>query len=91
MNNKNSGRKDQKDYEDDSMNNKNRNFDFEFDIEEANEYFINGMGNINDGDYEEIYQKGFKDGYEKAKQEALDYIEKNKSSSKYKYMKVKKY
>lgn len=91
MNNKNSGRKDKKDYEDEVINNKNRNFDFEFDIEEANEYFINGMGNINDGDYEEIYQKGFKAGYEKAKQEALDYIEKNKYSSKNKYMKVKKY
>ena len=91
MNNKNSGRIDQKDYEDEGMNIKNRNFDFEFDIEEANEYFINGMGNINDGDYEEIYQKGFKDGYEKAKQEALAYIEKNKYSSKSKYMKVKKY
>ncbi len=91
MDNKNNGRKYQKNCEDESMNNKNRNFDFEFDIEEANEYFINGMGNINDGDYEEIYQKGFKDGYEKAKQEALDYIEKNKSSSKNRYMKVKKY
>lgn len=91
MNNKNSGRKDQKDYEDESMNNKNRNFDFEFDIEEANEYFINGIRSSDEKDYKEAYQKGFKDGYEKAKQEALDYIEKNKYSSKYKYVKVKKY
>ena len=91
MNNKSSERKDQKDYGDQGMNMKNRNFDFEFDIEEANEYFINGMGNINDGDYEEIYQKGFKAGYEKAKQEALDYIEKKKYSSKSKYMNFKKY
>lgn len=97
MNNRNSGRKDTHYYEDENenenetMNNKNCNFDFEFNIDEANEYFIKGMGNINDGDYEEIYQKGFKDGYDKAKQELLDYIEKNKSSDKYKYMQGKKY
>lgn len=91
MNNKNGGRKDTHYYEneDQSMNSENCNFDFEFDIDETNECFIKGIENINDGDYEEIYQKGFKDGYDKAKQELLDYIQKNKSSTKYKYMQVK--
>lgn len=82
MKNGNSGIKDSHHYED--MDDKNRNFEFEFDINEASEYFINEIGNIKNEDYEEIYEKGFKDGYEKAKQEVLDYLEKNKHSKKQK-------
>jgi len=78
-------------YYEEDMNNKNRNFEFEFDIDKVNEYFINGIGNIQDGNYEEIYEKGFRDGYEKAKQEALNYLEKNKYSKKRKSMNVRKY
>lgn len=88
MKNGNSGIKDSDYYED--MNDKNRNFEFEFDINEADEYFIKGIGNIKDADYEEIYEKGFKDGYEKAKQEVLDYLEKNKYKKKQKSMRFKK-
>jgi flagellar biosynthesis/type III secretory pathway protein FliH len=80
MKNGNSEIKDSFYYED--INDKNRNFEFEFDIDEAEEYFIKGIGNIKNVDYEEIYEKGFKDGYEKAKQEALDYLEKNKNHKK---------
>lgn len=78
-------------HHEEDMNNKNRNFEFEFDINEANEYLINGIGNIKDDNYEEIYEKGFRDGYEKAKQEALDYLEKNKYSKKQKSMNARKY
>lgn len=90
MKNGNSGIKDM-DYYEEELNDKNHNFEFEFDIDEADQYFIKGIGNIKDGDYEEIYEKGFKDGYEKAKQEALDYLEKNKYGKKQKSMHVKKY
>lgn len=78
-------------YNDEDMNNKNRNFEFEFDIDEADEYFIKGIENIKNRDYEEIYEKGFKDGYEKAKQEALDYLEKNRYTKKKKSPDTNKY
>ncbi|OOM72736.1 hypothetical protein CLPUN_46510 [Clostridium puniceum] len=80
MNNKNDERKDMHYYESENTNNENCNFEFEFDINEADEYFMEDIRNVKDEDHEEeVYQKGFKDGYEKAKQELLDYIQKNKS------------
>lgn len=90
MKNGNNGIKD-KHYYEEELNDKNQNFEFEFDINEADEYFIKGIGNIKNGDYEEAYEKGFKDGYEKAKQEALDYLEKNKYGKRQKSMNGKKY
>lgn len=90
MKNENSGIKD-KHYYEEELEDKNRNFEFEFDINEADQYFMKGIGNIKNGDYEEIYNKGFKDGYEKAKQEALDYLEKNKYVKRQKYTHGNKY
>ncbi|WP_160690422.1 hypothetical protein [Clostridium sp. C2-6-12] len=89
MKNGNSGINDNNFFED--IKDKNRNFEFEFDIDEADQYFLKGIGNIKDSDYEEIYAKGFNDGYEKAKREALDYIEKYKNGRKQKSMHSKKY
>lgn len=88
MKNGNSGINDNNNFED--MKDKNPNFEFEFDIDEADQYFLKGIGNIKNADYEEIYEKGFEDGYEKAKQEALDYLEKNKYSKKQKSLHFKK-
>ena len=87
MTNKNSGTKF---YEDEYGDIKNYNFEFDIDeadecfingmgnIENEDECFTNGMGNIENEDCKEVYQKGFKDGYEKAKQEVLVYMKKNK-------------
>ena len=80
MNNKNSGGKIKSCYEDEcgSIKKENNNFDFEFDIDEANECFIKDMENTNSEECEEVYEEGFKDGYEKAKQEVVAYMKKNK-------------
>jgi len=83
MNNKNSGRKAVNYYEDksESMKNNNYNFDLELDMNEANECFIKDMEKNNDEkceDSEEAYIEGFKDGYERAVEEVLVYMKKNK-------------
>ena len=83
MNNKNSGRKAMNCYEDEygSIKNNNYNFDLEFDMDEANECFMKDMEKSNNEDCEdseEVYLEGFKDGYEKAIEEVLVYMKKNK-------------
>ena len=84
MSNKDSGRKFKSCDEDESggIKKENYNFDFEFDIDEANECFIRDMENTNSEECEEVYEDGFKDGfkegYEKAKQEVVVYMKKNK-------------
>ena len=83
MNKKNSGRKDMNCYKDErgGIKNNNYNFELEFDMDAANECFIKDMEKINyeDGeDSEAVYQEGFKDGYEKAIEEVLVYMKKNK-------------
>ena len=91
MNNKNSGRKFKSCYEDEcgSIEKENYNFDFEFDIDEANECFIKDMENSNSEECEEVYEEGFKEGfkegYEKAKQEVVVYMKKNKCCIKCKH------
>ena len=80
MDYKNSGRK-FKSYDEDecgSIKKENYNLDFEFDIDEANECFIKDMENSNSEECEELYEEGFKEGYEKAKQEVVVYMKKNK-------------
>lgn len=84
MNNKNSGRKCPED-EYGNIKNYNLDFDIEFDIDKADECFINDMENSDNEDCNEAYQEGFKDGYEKAKQEVLLYMKKNKCCIKCKH------
>ena len=98
MNNKKNGKNFISCYEDEcrSIKDKNCDFDlnldFEFDINETDEYFTNELENIHNEDnedneesYQEGYQDGYKDGYEKAKQEVLDYMKKNKCCIKCKH------
>ena len=94
MNNKNGGIKCMNSYEDECGSTKNKNCNFDFDIElnidEADECFINNMVNTDNEDCEEMYQEGFKDGYDKAKQEVLVYMIKNKCCIKCKKRSVSK-
>jgi len=84
MNNPNSGREYINCYEDEhgSAKNKNYNFDFDIDINEADECFINNVEKNDNKDCEEVFKEGFKEGftegYEKAIQEILVYMKKNK-------------
>lgn len=92
MNNKNSGRKCMNCYEDEygSMTNNNYNFDFDIDMDEEDECFteedfMNDMANTCSEDMVKIYKEGFKAGYEKARQEVLVYMKKNKCCIKCKH------
>jgi len=73
-------------YEEDlgSTNYKNFNFNYEVDFDETDQYFTNQLENIQNDGYKKGYQEGYTDGYEKAKEEILDYIEKNNISIKFK-------
>jgi hypothetical protein len=67
-------------YEDEcgSIEDENYDFDFDFDFDEIDQCLTNELEDIDNEGYEKAYQDGCKDGYEKAKQEVLYYMKKNK-------------